>query len=319
MALEKDLELLDDYLSNRMDGKEKEAFEEKLRTDSSLSEELKLQQSLVQGIKQARLAELKSMLNSIPVTTVPPSQTAMLTKIGSWALVSGILITATYFYFTRNEGNPVKPVLPEQQKVEPNQEQTSAPTNETTIVAQPEQKVENEIATKPVTKEKPAVTVTKPTIQAYDPTNEEAEATSQKYEKEQLSVISNAFVTSSMEVEMIPNDKKYNFHYVFNSDKLLLYGAFEKKLYEILEFIGEDKKPVVLYYKTNYYLLDVSKSTPTSLTPIKNKELLKKLQEHRQAFKELPEGPIMDPKAKIRGFRPKAGEAYGRLEGRPAR
>ena len=33
-----------------------------------------------------------------------------------------------------------------------------------------------------------------------------------------------------------------------------------------------------------------------------------------QAFRDLPEGPVMDPKAKIRGFRPKAGEAYGRLE-----
>ena len=27
-----------------------------------------------------------------------------------------------------------------------------------------------------------------------------------------------------------------------------------------------------------------------------------------------PTGPIMDPKAKLRGFRPKAGEAYGRIE-----
>ncbi len=35
----------------------------------------------------------------------------------------------------------------------------------------------------------------------------------------------------------------------------------------------------------------------------------------QQAFRELPAGPIMDPKAKIRGFRPKPGEAYGRLEG----
>jgi NADH-quinone oxidoreductase subunit D len=35
----------------------------------------------------------------------------------------------------------------------------------------------------------------------------------------------------------------------------------------------------------------------------------------QQAFKDLPAGPIMDPKAKIRGFRPKAGEAYGRIEG----
>ena len=30
--------------------------------------------------------------------------------------------------------------------------------------------------------------------------------------------------------------------------------------------------------------------------------------------REIPAGPIMDPKAKIRGFRPKPGEAYGRIE-----
>lgn len=34
----------------------------------------------------------------------------------------------------------------------------------------------------------------------------------------------------------------------------------------------------------------------------------------QQAFKELPGGPVMDPKAKLRGFRPKPGEAYGRTE-----
>jgi NADH-quinone oxidoreductase subunit D len=33
-----------------------------------------------------------------------------------------------------------------------------------------------------------------------------------------------------------------------------------------------------------------------------------------QALKDVPGGPVMDPKAKIRGFRPKAGEAYGRIE-----
>ena len=32
------------------------------------------------------------------------------------------------------------------------------------------------------------------------------------------------------------------------------------------------------------------------------------------ALRELPAGPIVDPKAKLRGFRPKAGEAYGRIE-----
>jgi NADH-quinone oxidoreductase subunit D len=33
-----------------------------------------------------------------------------------------------------------------------------------------------------------------------------------------------------------------------------------------------------------------------------------------QAMREIPGGPIVDPKTKIRGFRPKAGEAYGRIE-----
>jgi NADH-quinone oxidoreductase subunit D len=34
----------------------------------------------------------------------------------------------------------------------------------------------------------------------------------------------------------------------------------------------------------------------------------------QQALSKIPGGPIIDPKAKLRGFRPKAGEAYGRIE-----
>ena len=34
-----------------------------------------------------------------------------------------------------------------------------------------------------------------------------------------------------------------------------------------------------------------------------------------QALAGIPAGPIMDPKAKLRGFRPKPGEVYGRVEG----
>src|SRR3989475_6024215 len=34
----------------------------------------------------------------------------------------------------------------------------------------------------------------------------------------------------------------------------------------------------------------------------------------QQALPAIPEGPIVDPKAKLRGFRPKMGEAYGRIE-----
>ena len=35
----------------------------------------------------------------------------------------------------------------------------------------------------------------------------------------------------------------------------------------------------------------------------------------QQALRDIPAGPVMDPKAKLRGFRPKPGEVYGRIEG----
>lgn len=35
----------------------------------------------------------------------------------------------------------------------------------------------------------------------------------------------------------------------------------------------------------------------------------------QQALAQIPAGPIVDPKTKLRGFRPKPGEAYGRIEG----
>jgi NADH-quinone oxidoreductase subunit D len=44
-------------------------------------------------------------------------------------------------------------------------------------------------------------------------------------------------------------------------------------------------------------------------------ELRESLNILEAAMRDIPEGPIVDPKAKLRGFRPKAGEAYGRIEG----
>src|SRR5438093_617840 len=43
-------------------------------------------------------------------------------------------------------------------------------------------------------------------------------------------------------------------------------------------------------------------------------EMRESLKILEQALKEIPEGPILDPKARLRGFRPKPGEAYGRIE-----
>jgi NADH-quinone oxidoreductase subunit D len=43
-------------------------------------------------------------------------------------------------------------------------------------------------------------------------------------------------------------------------------------------------------------------------------EMRESLKILRTALRDIPEGPIIDPKSKLRGFRPKPGEAYARLE-----
>jgi NADH-quinone oxidoreductase subunit D len=43
-------------------------------------------------------------------------------------------------------------------------------------------------------------------------------------------------------------------------------------------------------------------------------EMRESLKMLNQALRDIPPGPIMDTKTKIRGFRPRAGEAYGRIE-----
>jgi NADH-quinone oxidoreductase subunit D len=43
-------------------------------------------------------------------------------------------------------------------------------------------------------------------------------------------------------------------------------------------------------------------------------EMRESLEILKQALRDLPEGPIQDPKTKVRNFKPKPGEAYGRIE-----
>ncbi len=284
MAVEKDFELLDDYLSNRLSGEEKTAFEQKLEADPELKQELKIQQDFVEGIRKARTAELKSMLNNIPVAPVQGGQTSFLIKAGSWAVITGIVVTGLYLYFSENDSpEGVKELAPiEQPEVKSLPPEVDSKESEAVKpIEEPFKEAEKAAEKKPVERDVTPSTTKKPELKIYDPSKEEAEEAVQKYEQEQLEIISKAFVTSSMEVETENTHKKYKFHYVFRDGKLVLYGAFEKHLYEILEFISDDKQTVVLFYKANYYLLDINKSDPTVLTPIKDRKLLKKLSEYR--------------------------------------
>ena len=109
MAAERDLELLDDYLGNRMDETSRAAFEQKINAGHSLKAELELQQQMISGIKKARVAELKSMLNNIPVPAGQTTGVGVGTKVTLWVAVAGLIATGIYLYVNKDSKEVVVP------------------------------------------------------------------------------------------------------------------------------------------------------------------------------------------------------------------
>ncbi|MBX2966192.1 MAG: hypothetical protein KF845_08615 [Cyclobacteriaceae bacterium] len=286
MALEKDFELLDDYLSHRMSEQDRQAFEQKLEADPELNKEMQFQQSMVESIRQARAAELKTMLKNIPVSSIPAGQTTLLTKVISSVVVVGLVSTAVYYYFSDETNTSEQEALIISEQIEP----SATPETETTPEPedQPETAQEITLADNTKTAEK-NVEKTKavepagqqPALQLFVPDEEPGNDPVLQHEREQLAIISEAFVTSSIEVVTEAGSKKHNFHYLFRNGKLILFGSFEENLYEILEFIAKDKRTVFLYYKSSYYLLDTQKDTPTELVAIRDAKLIQKLRTNR--------------------------------------
>jgi hypothetical protein len=85
----------------------------------------------------------------------------------------------------------------------------------------------------------------------------------------------------SIAVDVDRDNRKYSFNYQFKDGKLVLYGPFERNLYEILEFFSDEKRTVFLYYKNNYYLLKEDNENVKELTVINDPALIKKLKEYR--------------------------------------
>ena len=139
-------ELIDDYLANRLQEQDRKAFEQQLDGDPALKEEVEFQQQVVHGVRQARVAELKSMLNNVPVSGNYWSGG----KIAAAVVTAGIVSTGLYFYVNENEVSMTS--LQEQ-----NQEITGHPEDKTIVPIVPSSsnvRPEDSVTTLQPTKEK---------------------------------------------------------------------------------------------------------------------------------------------------------------------
>lgn len=294
MASERDLELLDDFLGNRLDEKERLAFEQKLKADPELQSEYELQQKLIEGIRKARINELKAMLNNVPVPSLH-SGPATVVKLAAAAVVTAVVVAGIY-YFNRTDA-PVteqKAVAPVEESIseQPREEETTVTIQDDTPPAQDQEQVAQS-AKKPANEpDKPAVTenrkvteqpVRDPALDVFDPTEEVSDqpvgtvlrVEPDEKDQEELKT------ATSITVETDTKNKRYNFHYQFKDSKLILYGPFEENLFEIMEFFANNKRTIFLYYQNNFYLLDDSNDKIKRLTAIDDPALLGKLKSYR--------------------------------------
>jgi len=272
-------ELIDDYLRGRLDGQDKQVFEKQLEADPTLQSEVTLQKHLIEGIKKARIAELKTMLSQVPVTGAMHSGAGISAgQIVIGAITSVVVITGALFYFKPWQNSQVSEVKIEK-SVEPDKLKT-----ETAEAPAIEPKIENKtVVAEPKKKESKKTVTTKkagPDIQVIDPT-EELTSTAVQTEKARTEKDQADVSTSRIEVETNDSNSQYSFHYQFNEKRLMLYGKFDKGLYEIIEVNGNTHS-VFLFYKDSYYLLDEKQGAITPLTPIKDGQLIRKLKEYRK-------------------------------------
>jgi hypothetical protein len=163
---------------------------------------------------------------------------------------------------------------PTQDIAAPADDKEASPTKDNTV----KEREETVAPQKPATEnsaeaEKPAA------LDIFDPTTETESSAAEKSEDRSGQTITSS--KSSIVVAIENTDKRYNFHYQFKDSKLHLYGAFEKNLYEIMEFFSDNKRTVFLFYKDSYYLLNEEDEKIKPLAPINDPTLIKKLKDYR--------------------------------------
>lgn len=293
-------DLINAYFRDEMTAVEKQNFEENLEKDAELKREFDFQKDIIEAVKQSRRAQLKAMLDKVPVggSTVGGS-TGGSTALGKAALVvavTGLIGLGAYYLWpdnmdnmpaSKNETTIVAPAEDENNTAaspDKKEEEPVLPKNELKRNKAAETpRTETPIAEQPAAGDKKTVTpeINKPDMAPAFETQEEV-TDSLKAPGSNLS--SKSYNNhASLDVEIISDNKKLNFHYQFKSGKLHLYGSFDQGLYEILEINDSHSSTLFLYYKGEFYHLKTDEVKVTPLEAVKKQSLIDRLEATRKS------------------------------------
>lgn len=259
------------------------AFEKQMAVDPALKKEVEFQESVITEIKSARAAELKAMLNRVPVgggTTVHFT----VARLAAGIIGLGIVAASAYFIIRSKQvpelSNAAADLIKKKEQLQQGVQKHIPDPAIVPLEKKAEDKTvkSEETTTVPGQVHTNSGVVVKPSLQIEDPSQEMEDNSGMPSTSEQP--IDHVVSVSNIAVETDSANKRFNFHYQFAGGKLYLYGPFDKSLYEILE-INTANHLVFLYYKSNFYLLDEKQLRITPLQPVADEALLQKLKEYR--------------------------------------
>ena len=275
------------YFDNELSEAEKQDFLKELEANPELKSEFEFQQQVVEGIQAARKAELKAMLDNVPVASVGTSSTSIIYKAILGGAATILVGTGIYwYYFSSNTPaeSVQEPVTIEytdkEQVVEIDNSDVNLEDNKIESQQNAHSEADNKRSSK--VENKPSGT---PKVNMPEMPDTDDGFASKTLPEESLEVpktVRNASVNLNSKIDVeVKMKKKYDFHYQFASGKLVLYGDFDDSLFEVLELNVQDESTLYLFYKSNYYYLNDRSGEISELEAVKDEPLKEKLENLR--------------------------------------
>lgn len=283
-------EHLDDFLLGRMSDEEARAFAERAEQDPLLSQEVRLQQDIVSGLKKARMAQLKARLSQLP--TPPPAGVGGMTSwqwIGVSATSVAVILGGVALYLNQTTS---KPEEARRQAVAEQQVYAPVPKPEAEIGQAPMPALAEEPSAPALTEAKPeakgidrpvqalskakatqdsqlAVVLPKASAKPLNPAqpDEEAEDNGLIY-RPGVGTPASGKVAENNEVKTKPEvviKESDVLSYQYFDNRLFLYGSFGDAIYELIELVSaKEGRRLYVFYKDSFYTVnkDVRDVTP---------------------------------------------------------
>jgi len=299
------------YLNQDMTDLDRSRFEKLIHDDPELHEEVEMQESLVQAIRNERILMIKAGLNQ---TNVSLWSTGLLevAKIAAVTVGLGLASVGGYFWYSSSVNQPsarkevavqTTPAIKPQEDIQNAPSEVSSPRTFQPDPANGNVPVgPSEASTSPIIKSEHNSRVVQTgkssgkvakgmgkeqhelsETEALDPGMKQFVPSTAKDIAIPTDGISNKTSLESVNPEVvIKRDNKDKFHYQFSDSKLILYADFSDKLYEVLELNQNNEKQLFFAYDGRFFSLDANQTEISPLKQVTDRNLIQILTDYQK-------------------------------------